>query len=463
VYRDRLNSLLETLSPETSRRVRSNCWQLVWIVLLLVIGTAVGVYAASGDPEWGGTDPKNISYSKMNRAWQPAIATGSSGRVLVAWSDQDSASAPRDIYACLSNDNGRTWSAPEVISGTAQQSALPHACVVGNQAFVSWVDQLTVGGQNVAIYEVEVGTGVAHHIPSPTTLGSTWPRLAAGPEELHVVFNAGANILHAKRLLMATAWPTATAIYTSTATLGPWFPALSVGSSGEMLHVVWQEKNFNLDDWTIEWTIMYGRGEVTETEVNWTPPHMLSTGNTELVYPAIAADSRGNLHVVCGEVVGAGGLKDQDQYVRYTRYDVTSSQWISPAIRIDDVPVRVNQDNPTYTAPSLTLFEKDDQVEVCVAWHGFRAGGLALAEDVLLSCSEDGGESWSAPQNVSHSGDSDEISVSPSIAFDTSGRLHSVWQEHKADMGGSVIDNYQIFYSGALKRMFLPLVARNWG
>jgi hypothetical protein len=125
--------------------------------------------------------------------------------------------------------------------------------------------------------------------------------------------------------------------------------------------------------------------------------------------------------------------------------------------------VRVNQDNPTYTAPSLTLFEKDDQVEVCVAWHGFRAGGLALAEDVLLSCSEDGGESWSAPQNVSHSGDSDEISISPSIAFDTSGRLHSVWQDHNADMGSSVIDNYQIFYSGARNRMFLPIVARSQG
>jgi hypothetical protein len=445
-----------------SKRAVLACW-LAWLVPLLAAGVAAGASVVAGDPGWGGTEPGNISHSPTNKAWQPAIATGSSGRMFVAWSDQDSDDAPRNIYACHSDDHSRTWSAPEVVSGTAYQSALPHACVVGNQAFVSWVDQLTVGGQNVAIYEAGVGTGGAHHIPSPTALGSTWPRLAAGPEELHVVFNAGANILHAERLLMATAWPTATAIYTSAATLGPWFPALSVGSSGEMLHVVWQEKNFNLEEWTIEWTIMYGRGEVTETEVNWMPPHVLSTGNTELVYPAIAADSRGNLHVVFGEVVGAGGLKDQDQYVRYTSYDVTSSQWISPAIRIDDVPVTVNQDNPTYTAPSLTLFEKDDQVEVCVAWHGFRAGGLALAEDVLLSCSEDGGESWSAPQNVSHSGDSDEISISPSIAFDTSGRLHSVWQDHNADMGSSVIDNYQIFYSGARNRMFLPIVARSQG
>ena len=457
MYRDRLNSLLETLSPETSKCARSNCWQLVWIVLLLVIGTAVGVYAASGDPEWVGTDPTNISDSETNKAWQPSIAAGQSGQIFVAWSDQESTEATRNIYLRRSHDYGRTWSAREAIAETVLHSALPDVHIVGSQAYVAWVDQLTVGGVSDAIYEAQVGAGGARQIPSPVSLSSTGPRLAAGAGRLHVVFNAGANILHASRPLAATAWPTATAIHTSTATLGPWFPVLAIGPDEETLHVVWQEKDFVLQ----EWTIIYSHGEINDAKVDWSPAHILSTGNTELVYPAIGADSRGNLHVVWGEVVGAGGLKDQDQYVRYMRYDAAASQWISPAIRIDDVPMRVNQDNPTYTAPSLTLFEKDDQVEVCVAWHGFRAGGLA--EDVLLSCSEDGGESWSAPQNVSHSGDSDEISISPSIAFDASGRLHSVWQEHKSAMGSSVIDNYQIFHSGALNKVYLPIVARNQG
>mgnify|MGYP001093604890 CR=1 FL=1 len=462
MHRDRLNSLLETLSPKTSRCVRPNRWQLAWIVLLLVISTAVGVYAANGDPDWVGTDPENISYSNTHRAWQPAIATGSSGQVVVAWSDQDSASAPRDIYACLSNDNGRTWSAPEVISNTAYQSALPGACVIGSQAFVTWIEQSTVGGEKIAIYEAEVGAEDTRRIPSSAPLSDTRPRLAVGSGRLHVVFNAGANALHVTRPLTATSWPTATRVYTSTAVFGLWFPMLDISPDGKTLHMVWQEVDA---EWTgeliKEWTIMYGRGEVNGGEVSWASAHSLSTGSTELVYPAIAADSGGNLHVVWTEMVGEGDLKDKIQYMRYMRYDIASGEWISPAIRIDDIPVRVNQDNPTYSTPSLALFERHDRVEVCVAWHGFREG--ELAEDVLLSCSPDGGESWPAPQNVSHSGDSDEISISPSIAFDASGRLHSVWQEHKAAMGSSVIDNYQIFYSGALNRMFLPIVARNQG
>jgi len=447
--------------PGANKWVWPACWSMVWLALLVVIGTAVGVYAANGDPKWGGTDPKNISNSKPKKARQPSITAGQSGQIFVAWSDEESTEAPRNIYVRHSDDHGRTWSLPEVISETGLYSALPDVLVVGSQTYVAWVDQYTLGGLNAAIYEAEVGAEVARNIPSPIPLISTGPSLATGADRLHVVFNAGANILHASRPLSATAWSTATAIYTSTATLFPWFPTLTVGPDGETLHIVWYEIDFISD----EWTIAYGHGEVTSTGVNWSPACILSTGNTEMVYPAIAADSRGNLHVVWGEVIGAGGLEEQDQYVRYMRYDVTSSQWISPAIRIDDVPVRVNQDNPTYTAPSLTLFETDDQIEVCVAWHGFRAGVQALAEDVLVSCSEDGGESWSAPGNVSHSGSDygDDISIAPSIAFDRSGLLHSVWQEHKAAMGSNVTYDYEIYYSHTQHRMFLPIVARSQG
>jgi hypothetical protein len=444
-----------------SKRAVLVCW-LAWLVALLAAGAAAGASVVAGDPGWGGTEPGNISNSPTNKAWQPAIATGSSGRMFVAWSDQDSDDAPRNIYACHSDDNGRTWSASEVISGTAYQSALPAVCVIGSQAFVTWIEQSTVGGEKIAIYEAEVGAKATRRIPSSAPLSDTRPRLAIGSGRLHVVFNAGANALHATRPLTATSWSTATRVYTSTALFGLWFPMLDISPDGETLHMVWQEVDA---EWTgeliKEWTIMYGRGEISGGEISWAPAHSLSTGSTELVYPAIAADSGGNLHVVWIEVIGEGDLKDKVQYMRYMRYDVASGQWISPAIRIDDVPVRVNQDNPTYSTPSLALFERDDRVEVCVAWHGFREG--ELAEDVLLSCSPDGGESWSAPRNVSCSGVFDAVSVYPSIAFNTSGQLHSVWQEHKADMGGSVIDNYQIFYSGALKRMFLPLVARNWG
>jgi len=425
-------------------------WRVGWLVLLLVVGAAAGVSAVASDPDWGGTEPENVSNSLTNKAWQPVIVSGPLGQMVVAWSDQMSDGVPRNIYVRRSYDSGRSWSAPQVVSETALMSALPDALFVGSRAFVAWVDQRTVGGENAAIYEAELEATDTRFIPSSTSLllMSTRPRLAAGAGKLHVVFNAGANILHAMRPLAGTTWPTATRIYTSGIGAIPLFPVLAVGPDGSTLHVVWQEADLG----TETEAIVYKRGQLSGTKADWESALILATSDGHVFYPVVAADSAGNLHVVWGEEV-----EEADQYVRYTRCDIASSQWISPAVRIDAVPFSVNKQHTTYTHVDLALWETDNQVEVCVAWHGFREGG---AEDVLVSCSRDGGQTWSAPQNVSGSGYLDATSIAPSIAFDASGNLHAVWQEHNAEMGTNVVENTQVYYAHSLKRFFLPLVMR---
>jgi len=452
---DDVNSRFRVIPSGISRRALGVCWQLAWLAALVIVGTAAGVFAATDDPDWAGTEPGDISNSPTDRAWQAVIAAGPPERIVVAWSDQESVDAPRNIHVRRSDDDAHSWSTPEVISATAAQSALPDVCVTGSQAFVAWVDSPTIGAPNEAIYEAEVGDGGARPIPSPIPLGWTRPRLAAGLDRLHVVFSAGVEVLHASRPLTATTWPTATRIYTSTTALTLWFPVLALDSDGETLHVVWQE-----EDVFDESAIMYMRGEMNSGEVQWEPSRRLTaTTAAELTYPTIVVDSVGDLHVVWGEAVGAGGPAQRDQYVRYTRYDAASGEWNSSAVRVDPNPVKVNQDNPTYTAPSLALFEEGGRLEVCVAWHGFREGGFG--ENVLLSCSWDRGRSWSVPEDVSRSTDVEAMSLAPSTTFDASGQLHSVWQEHNAAMGDSVVNNYQVFHSRALYKTFLAFVARN--
>lgn len=443
------------LSSQLGRRAVWTCWQLAWLAALAFVGLAIGVSAAVGDPDWKGTEPRDISSSLTNRAWQPAVAAGPPAQVVVAWSDQDSLGALRNIYIRRSDDNARTWSAPEVISATAYQSALPDVCLTGTRTFVAWVEQLTIGGQNVAINETEVGGGWVRSVPSPIPLGWTRPSLGVGSGRLHLVFSAGANILHSSRPLEVTTWPTATRIYTSTTALNIGFPALAIGPDGETLHVVWQEEDFYDES-----AIMYMRGHAHDAEVSWEPARELAAAQTsELFFPTIAVDSAGNPYVVWGEAVGTGGAAEPDQYVRYTRYDASSSVWISPALQVDANPVRTNQQIPFYTVPSLALFENGDREEVCVAWHGFRAG--EIGEEILLNCSWDQGQSWSVPENASRSVGVAAMSLAPSIAFDAAGRLHGVWQEHRADMGDSVIYDYQVYHTRALYGVFQPLVARN--
>jgi hypothetical protein len=438
--------------------IRPARWWLAWLIALLATGLVVGVsFATCSDPDWPGSEPENISASALNLARQPVIATGSSGRMMIAWSDQRSEGARRDLYSVLSDDNGRTWSAtPEAIAETTEHSLLPDALFVGDQIFVAWID----GSPPAAVYEAEragTGTWEAHHIPSPVPLVDMRPRLAAGAGRLHVVFDAGSgnqpDILYAARPLTATAWPTATVIYTHTGT-GSWYPVLAVAPDEETLHTVWEERTSS----DIR-AIMYMSGTMNGAGVDWISSLTLSTGITLSVYPDIIADSSGNLHVVWGEQIGTGGAQRQEQYVRYARFDAASGSWSVKDQPIDLNPVKVNELRPTDIAPRLALLERDSQTTVCVTWHGFRESELVEpAEEVLLSCSRDGGQSWLPPQDVSRSPGQDEISIAPSIAFDALGRLHGVWEEH---VGASVVYNYEIYHTCAYSRVFMPLVMRN--
>jgi hypothetical protein len=457
-----LNSRPQAPPPEANGWARPAHWQLVWFFALLVAGLLVGVPVAASDLGWDGTEPENISVSEPDLARQPVIAGGSSGRMAIAWSDQRSGGAQRDIYAVLSDDNGHTWSAtPEAIAGTVDTSLLPDALAIGDRIFVAWVD----GNPPTAVYEAErTGTGVweKRRIPSPVPLSAMWPRLAASADRLHVVFNAGGgnqpDILHVARPLTATAWPTATVVYTHTGT-GSWYPKLAVGPDESTLHMVWEERA-SVD----VRAIMYMSGTVNGADVDWSSPLTLSAGITLSIWPDIVADSGGNLHVAWGEQVGTGSVEQREQYVRYARYNAASNSWLVKEEPVDLNPVKVNELRPTDITPSLALLESerasgDKQVMVCVAWHGFREDEqVEPAEEVLLSCSEDGGQSWPPPQNASRSPGEDEISIMPSIAFDAWGRLHSAWEEH---VGDSVVHNYEIYHAHALSKVFLPFVMRN--
>jgi hypothetical protein len=278
--------------------------------------------------------------------------------------------------------------------------------------------------------------------------------LAASAGGLHVAFNAGSpsRILYAARPLTSTAWPTATVIYTPTADfqLGSLFPTLALDSDDETLHLAWIDIGLGIR------AIRYMRwgtgGAYTETLSQEAPV------GTSWGLPSIAADSAGNLHVTWEEEVGTGSAESRDRYVRYTRYDANSASWTTPT-RVYSESVRVNADDPRNIVPALTWMEQDGEITVCIAWHGFRASVSEPvgAEEVLLSCSEDGGQSWpSLPDNVSRSPEVEKVSIMPSIAFDSLGRLHGVWQERSQFL------HYEIYHAYSLgHQVFLPLVVRS--
>jgi hypothetical protein len=437
---------------------------------MMVVVTGVAI-AATSDPDWNGTEGENISNSPQgDSVVQPEIAASPSGGMAVVWSDKRS--GQWNVYAVLSDDNGYEWSQPEVITVTADKSEMPDTLIVRDNGqdriFVAWRELAIDPELDIAICEAErTETGIweVRHVPDtlPIAQASSRPYLVASAGRLHIAYNGGEenspDILYATRFLTATTWPTATIVYTHTGARGSWYPALAVGADGGSLHMVWEEHVAEVPE--KNWVIMYMRGTVNEAGMHWSPAITLSTGITQSIWPDIAADSGGNLHVVWGEV-GEGGYQNE-QYVRYTRYDAASDSWTLSA-RVDPDRVKVNVTNPTYTSPRVALLERDDEVTVCVAWHGFREGDPE-AEEVLLRCSRDGGDTWSSTENVSRSSDETHeyedsgwfVSIKPAVAFDAYDRLHFTWQER---VGDSLVYDYEVYHAYALRELFLPLVMR---
>lgn len=431
-------------------------WRWVWIVALSLGGLATGavVVAQTTIPDWHGTEPASISVSLPALSWQPVIASDLSSELLaVAWSNPPSQGASRDIYTVHSTDNGRSWTDPAAVSTTASDSLKPDVAIAQGQIFITWAE----GDPPTAIYEAERTLSTSwetYTISSPTSLdGYARPHIAARAGKLHVVFSdENADILYAMRPVTATTWMTATAVYThTTSDQQSRYPVLAVAPDGQTLHLVWQENTFTLN----ENVIIYMRGHVSGDSVAWDPAEIISSQGQDMVEPDVAVDSLGNVHVTWGEV-GAGGR--EEQYIRYT-HD-TGGSWMTPTLRIDPTPVRVHDQSPYFVAPGMSLWEAGDQMMLCVAWHGYRTStGEETVEEVLLGCSQDRGNSWSSPQNVSRSStDAWTLSINPSIAFDLDGQAQIVWQERAGD---TIQEDYKIYHSHGLNVVFLPLVMRS--
>ncbi len=449
--------------PRRKVKARTSLYALVLSLITVAVGGfTAGLVIAATDPDWASTEPTNISQSDTVSTWEPAIGAGPSGQITVAWPDISSGSSIRDIYAASSDDWGRNWDPPTRVLATADASQLPHVVTTGNdpeRTFAVWADR-NVNNNTFRIYEAELGGG-SRQVPLPSADSpsgiTTGPRLAASSDtRLHVVFNAGrsgsSHILYSSRMLADAEWPSATRIYTSAYGVS-WFPALAVRSDAEgvKLHVVWEQMGETIG-------VKYKQGTANGPEVDWTDAIALSDPNISSVKPDIAVSSNGDVHIVWGE---AG--TDRDYYVRYCRYDPIEG--CSDSRRVDSRAVYVNEISPSQSAPRLALWEKHSEVLLCVAWPGFRdREAVSPEEDVLVSCSQDGGQNWKSPQRMSafHPGvpEDEHPSVRPNLVFDASGTLHAAWQQRRVDIA-SKITYYQIYYAHSLNQVFLPLVIRN--
>jgi hypothetical protein len=392
--------------------------------------------------------PVNVSQCPTNRAIYPTIGVAAGGHTIyLAWTD--GRALAKDIYYAASTDGGWHWADPRPVIATAADSWRPSLVVSGSTPVLAWAESLS--GMNRATYQMELGAVSPLIVPNERSVLAYAPRLASGPGgELHLALQGGLgtepDILYSRRMVGATGWPTATLVFSHTDS-GSYHPAIAVSADGQTVHLVWQENRGGDES-----DIKYLRGQWSGEEILWGTPASLSEAITQSVRPAIALESSSEtgqtVYVAWGEKEAGYGV----QYVRFSRSDDGGVHWSTPS-RVDPEPVSANNVAPTDVAPALAVAPSG---AVCLAWHGFRASATIEAEEVHLTCSDDRGDHWGAPVNVSRS--PDVISIRPLLAIGSNGVLHVAWQELA---GGNPITDYQIYYARSLPYLvMLPIVMR---
>lgn len=407
---------------------------------------------AGGGAFWvGWSSPVDVSQSPVGQpeiTW-PTLAVDASGKQIhVAWSD-DRREAIKDIYYTSSSDGGGNWASAGPVTTTQTNSLRPSLVADGADAYLAWAEESQILRHTT--YQWSSDTGEVLPVPNQQRWLASASRLTldAGGE-LHLVLQGGlaveTDILHSHRAVAETEWPMATVAFNHTA-VGSHNPDIAVSADGQVAHLVWQEDISGSDS-----AVYYLQGQRSGDDFVWGIPAVLSSGIGRSVRPVIVLQpgpgGTSVLHVAWGEQVGGF----DEQYVRYSRSDDGGADW-SPPRRVAQEPVGVRFLEPADIKVTLTTAPAG---VVCAAWHGYRLDADTPAEEIYLSCSSDGGDSWGNPVNVSRS--ADFISIRPALAAGDDGILHAVWQESKT---GDIKGGFQIYYAQSLPyQAMLPLIRK---
>jgi len=387
------------------------------------------------------TSPVTISNSP-NDATRPTIALGGNGTLYVAW-EQGEAGGQTNPYYSTSANGGNNWATPAAIYNSGVDSLRP--VIATNTTFgvqVVW-DEGDVFS-HLAYQKMLTATAVITAPPTINLAPSAHDIAVDNNSNLHLVVQGNTSpsqstpyhVLYSWKSSSASVWPQATRVYTNTSSgTGSQYPAIAIDSQGAR-HVVWQQNKSTTDG-----VIYYSKGAGSGT-ISWTAPVTISVGvgTTNAVRPAIAVDGNDVIHVTWVDHV----TRDE-QYVYYAHSVNGGVSWSTP-MRVVSQAVGANV-SPLYVSPVIAVANGN----LYIAWHD-NLNDPTNAEDIYLTFSEDQGNTWASPINISRSGGAQ--SLYPRIVPEVGGIVHVVWQEQ-------VNGVWEIQYAHTVWLVYLPMISKS--
>ncbi|MBD3216356.1 MAG: hypothetical protein GF311_27330 [Candidatus Lokiarchaeota archaeon] len=394
-----------------------------------------------------------------------SIVTDYLNNVHVVWQDDTDGiwGSDREIMYCnYTNEYG--WSNATVISDDATLwnngiSTNPSIAVdSSNNLHVVWKDT-TIGtwGSDAEIfycnYTNEYGWSNATVISDDATNwnnGNSYdPEIAIDYlDNLHVVWRDrtvgwwGGGALTDEEIMycnftVGTGWSNASIIsddFSNWNTGNSYKPSIAVDSSNN-LHVVWYDHT--IGTWGSDAEIFYCN---YTSATGWSNATVISDDatnwNTGSSYsPSIVADTEDNLHVVWHDETD--GWWGDDTEIMYCNY-VSSTGWSNASIISDDF---TNWNNKWSGKPSIAIDSTD---YVHVSWYDLSDGSWGTDTEIMYS-NYTSATGWSNASVISDdaTGWNTGNSYTPSIAVDSTNKLHVVWHD---DTNGTWGKDTEIMY-----------------
>ena len=316
-----------------------------------------------------------------------------------------------EIYYEKSTDGGATWTPSQRIACDPGPSGDPDIAVDSSgHIHVVWHD--TTPG-SFEIYSIKSTDGGATWTPSKRLTWNSGDSLnsviASDPSgNLHIVWldyeSGNAELCHKKSTDGGASWtPRQRLTWNSGDSL---WPAVAVDSSGH-IHVVW-------------WDLTPGNPEIyhkksTDGGVAWTASKRLTWTSGWTDYPAIAIDGSGNPHVVWRDNTTG------NEEVYYKKSTDGGSAWTTTK--------RLTWTSGGYRRPAIAV---DSSGNLQVVWNDNTPGNY----DIYGRKSTDGGATWTATQRLTWTSGS---SYSPDLAVDASDDFYVIWSD---DSPG----NFEVYY-----------------
>jgi len=387
---------------------------LISLTVLLAL-SGIAAWAQTGEGT-GWSVPVEVPSATGEVRWALSLATDDAGRLHMVWTEETMPGYFRgSIFYALWD--GQAWTAPVRLSTYSSELAQWPAIAVDARGIIHVV---YVG--NERLYYTYTYAGGTPWVPAswsiPRDIGGmepvSWPDLAIdSDDQLHVVWSAGtvADIFYSSSTDGGKEWSSPVQLSDSSE-VEDLRPQLAIGRPGE-IHLVWTERA--LKEGTILGSL-YRRS--LDGGNSWSPASNIREGQAN--WMGIAADVRGNVHVICHYT---GEERQQNGQVHQWSSDGGSS-WSAPVV---------------LPKPKTTGWSGSDAIPGMVVDS---AGHLhvVIGEGSRVYYLRWDGQQW-APGPPLDLSVADTVSMQPQIALGEGNRLHVVWYWDQVN-GNGLYDFY---------------------